>query len=523
MNDPQVSGEFQDLLDDYLAGLLDEERFARLEELLRHDPSAQDHFARYCRLHTDLHVWLRAGQAGRRALAQIGAGGEGEMPTTPLQGRLSWSRRWTVAGVAGTAAALVVVAVAVATMHGRAERSPPSVAWLVNAQNCQWTGSAIRGDLQPGRVLSLEGGLAEVRFAGGASVVLEGPARLELLSAHSARLLTGRLAANVPEAARGFQILSPQGRVVDLGTEFGMIVGDDGSTEVHVFEGKVEAHGSAGKVDLLERQSAQISGEGVALDASAEAAGVVRLIAPAPTIVPRTRRLDFGSPVPGSLLDRTGQGTGLTHRLPGTGSGLAPRDAHLALDATAARLELTTTRSDINTQVGLAEGEYLGFRLADLGFTGDEDFEISVTVPNIPALHAVGQFGLYAGPRSDRNIRGGLISRREPERYGQFLVNNDGGHDTDLNVVGLLSSGDDLHLTLRRVAGRYSLSVDNRSTGGSSTLAIRHPAFLDGETDIYVGFFAANPLSDAEATLIVKQMEATVWTREATAALESAR
>ena len=49
----------------------------------------------------------------------------------------------------------------------------------------------------------------------------------------------------------------------------------------------------------------------------------------------------------------------------------------------------------------MSTGEYLGVRLADLGFTGTEDFEISATIPNIPGLKVVGQFGLYAGSRSD--------------------------------------------------------------------------------------------------------------------------
>ncbi len=59
-------------------------------------------------------------------------------------------------------------------------------------------------------------------------------------------------------------------------------------------------------------------------------------------------------------------------------------------------------------------GEYLGFRLADLGFTGKEDFDISASIPNIPGLKVVGQFGVYAGSKSSKNIRGGLIRRPDP-------------------------------------------------------------------------------------------------------------
>ncbi len=179
--------------------------------------------------------------------------------------------------------------------------------------------------------------------------------------------------------------------------------------------------------------------------------------------------------------DAEGRGIGLTHRLPGTGGNLPGSDPNLRLRPDRRALELTTTRSDMNTQDRMPTGEYLGFRLADLGFTGKEDFEIRVTIPNIPGLSVVGQFGLYAGSSSDKNIRGGLICWPDPDTYRLFLVNNFGGNDTDIYEVGLMTTGDDLRLTLRRLGGRYSLVVDNLTRNSSSTLAIAHPAFLDGE------------------------------------------
>src|SRR4029077_9408258 len=106
----------------------------------------------------------------------------------------------------------------------------------------------------------------------------------------------------------------------------------------------------------------------------------------------------------------------------------------------------TTTRSDLNTQDHMTTGEYIGFPLADLGFTAKEDFEISATIPNIPGLKVVGQFGLYAGARSDTNIRGGLIRRPDPDSYRLFLVNNSKGIDNDIYEIGLMTTGDDLRL-----------------------------------------------------------------------------
>src|SRR5262249_30540232 len=153
----------------------------------------------------------------------------------------------------------------------------------------------------------------------------------------------------------------------------------------------------------------------------------------------------------------------------------------------------------------LYHGEYLGLRLSDLGFTGKEDFSVTATIPDIPPLEKVGQFGLYAGARSDRNIRGGLISSGQGEfgQYTQFLVNNNNGQDADPNLVGLLSTGTDLRLTLKRTNGKYALTVENLTTGSTSTLSIRHPEFLDNECDLFVGLFGANTQSAVRRKLFV--------------------
>jgi hypothetical protein len=502
-----IPDDLKDLIDDYLAGQLDEAGMSRLEERLRAGAAARRYFVRYCRLHTDLHLEVRARQVGERALLAVAEAGGG----SPARRRRLFA---SLPVKLLAAAALVLLCVGagwwLATRPGPAE--PQEVAWLVNAQNCQWAeDTEPTGAMRAGTVLRVERGLAEIQFRSGARVVLEGPASLELLSANGARLLRGKLSAKVPEPAVGFEVLSPQGKVVDLGTEFGVSVGDDGATDVRVFAGQVKASAGGEPVSLRANQSARLDGAGVTVQPGGSDA-FVRAIVPPPVIVPRELLLDFRHPAPNCLHDAAGQGTGLTHRLPGTGTRLAERDANLRLDREKGQLALTTTNSDINRQVNMDTGEYLGVRLSDLGFTGPEDFAVSVAIPNIPALPRVGQFGLYAGTRSDRNIRGGVISKREPGQYTQFLVNNNGGRDTDPHFVGLSSVGDDLRLTLRRAGGKYTLTVANETTGGSTTLAIRHPDFLDAERDLYVGLFGANTQSEVRKTLVIKEVKVTVWT-----------
>jgi hypothetical protein len=514
----------KDLIDDYLDGLLDEAGMQELEGLLRSDGRAREYFVRYARLHTHLRLEVRARGAGAHALEQIQA-----LAETPGKGRragLRVPRRLAIA-----ACLLLTIAagwwLTAAWVGNRQPPDEPAVAWLVNAHDCSWSGSGPEGNWQAGKVLRIERGLAEIHFQCGARVILEGPSVLELISGKSARLAAGKLTARVPETGIGFEVLSPEGKVIDLGTEFGVLA-DKGSTEVYVFRGKVEAMPTAAAdsgprtVNLGERQAARIaSGQVTVQPVLPEAAEsrFVRAIAPAPVIVPRTLRLAFDKVADKGVKDRAGRATGLTHRLPGTGKFLPERDGNLRLDPDRSRLELTTTNSDLNTQYQLDRGEYLGVRLADLGFTGKEDFAVTVTIPKIPALELVGQFGLYTGAASDRSIRGGLIGRKQTGQYMQFLVNNKDGCDTpDICQVGLLPEGTDLRLTLQRSGGKYSLAVENLTLGSTSTLTIRHPDFLDPEKDLYVGLFGANTQSEVRKTLVFKDFQATVWTVEAAAA-----
>jgi ferric-dicitrate binding protein FerR (iron transport regulator) len=499
------------LIEDYLNGTLDEPRMRDLEARLLADPAARRLFVRYARLHTDLLLELRARKASERVLDAI----DRDLgPASPRTATVVLPRSRRLRRVVGLLAAAAGLLLAVGIGWRVVGPGGEAVAWLVNAQNCTWTDGGQPGDLLAGRTLGLDRGLAEVHFRGGARVVLEGPAELELLSAGSARLRRGRLTARVPAGAAGFEVLCPHGKVTDLGTEFGLSVSPTGAADVYVFEGAVEAHpaGGPGKLNLTRHQAARIAPGQVTVGPS-DPGRFVRAIVPARAVVPRDRKLTFDRPVEDTLQDISGAGTGLTHRLPGTGYLLPGHDENLRLVPARGQLELTTTPSDLNTQHRLGRGEYLGLRLADLGFTGVEDFEVSATFPAIPALAGVGQFGLYAGAGSDRVIRGGVHAARRglTGEYTQFLVNNADGTDTDPYRVGLLTTGTDLRVTLRREAGRYTLAVENLTGGGASTLTTRHPTFLDGEPDLYVGLFGANTQSDVRRTLVVRDFQATVW------------
>ena len=108
-----------------------------------------------------------------------------------------------------------------------ASNAGPEVAKITATRNCLWQmptqGIGYGSRLHAGQRLELAAGLVEITFDDGATVVLEGPATFDVRDRGEARLEEGRLAAIVPEHARGFEVATTGLNVVDFGTEFGMM------------------------------------------------------------------------------------------------------------------------------------------------------------------------------------------------------------------------------------------------------------------------------------------------------------
>ncbi|MCE9553362.1 MAG: FecR family protein, partial [Planctomycetes bacterium] len=124
--------------------------------------------------------------------------------------------------------------------------------------------------LRAGEELRLTSGLAEICFASGASVILEGSSTFMPQSNNSGRLLQGKLAAHVPPPAEGFAVHTERATITDLGTEFGVVVNTKSgqqipSTEVHVFLGKVDVAQTASSQSEIRNQKSEILSAGQAL------------------------------------------------------------------------------------------------------------------------------------------------------------------------------------------------------------------------------------------------------------------
>jgi ferric-dicitrate binding protein FerR (iron transport regulator) len=92
--------------------------------------------------------------------------------------------------------------------------------------------------LRPG-IFKLVAGYARITFDEGARIIVEAPAEIELESENRAFVQTGKVSAEVPTEAQSFTINTPSASMVDLGTEFCVYVQEDGTSDLHVFKGKV--------------------------------------------------------------------------------------------------------------------------------------------------------------------------------------------------------------------------------------------------------------------------------------------
>ena len=160
-------------------------------------------------------IWVgRSTRPSRPPLAKAGPA-----PAVPAP-RPAPSGDRLATGVA-TAAVVRVGAVVRADLR-RADGSPVTVGQTLGAD--------------PVRLWS---GWARIDFPHGATAVVEAPATVRVVSGSEMALLSGRVAATVPQDARGFTVTAAACRVVDLGTEFGVAVDPNGRTDVAVLRGVV--------------------------------------------------------------------------------------------------------------------------------------------------------------------------------------------------------------------------------------------------------------------------------------------
>lgn len=107
-------------------------------------------------------------------------------------------------------------------------------------------GRRVDGLLEKGATVRVAQGSAEIQFREGVVCFLEAPGELTLTRKGLVHLKGGRASFDVEERARGFQVVSGDLALTDLGTTFG-VDATHSSPEVHVLSGLVIGQSRSGK------------------------------------------------------------------------------------------------------------------------------------------------------------------------------------------------------------------------------------------------------------------------------------
>lgn len=225
------------LIHRHLDGDLSAAEQAELNHRLKTEAGAPDRFAEIATLHHALEDGFESGALSTRS--------ESPKILRPSFGKkLIPALPWLVAGGAAVIALL--------TFTQKTETQPAPIAEaelhdsgfavLTRVVDAAWASDAPeQGDFLSAGHFSLISGLAQIEFLSGVSLVVEGDAEFEILSSDEMNLVRGKLRANVPPQAIGFQIHTPRGTALDLGTEFALDLSDE-KCELHVIDGEVEWH-----------------------------------------------------------------------------------------------------------------------------------------------------------------------------------------------------------------------------------------------------------------------------------------
>ena len=239
-----------------------------------------------------MHGYVRAAQSSepRWPLLEEAMGGHEDGPgledsimarlaqmPTPRRQR-TWNPWWAVGGFAVVAVGVFVGlrqmddtvkpdARHVPVVNGAAMRAP-AVAVLSHVVEAAWADG--EPERQEGAELAagwlrLALGTVQIDLFSGARLFVEGPAQIELRSSGEAFLLTGKVACELAEQARGFRLLTPGLTVVNQGNSFGVKVSESGEQEVHALEGKVviARTGEIGTSQLAAKQARRLDDAGL--------------------------------------------------------------------------------------------------------------------------------------------------------------------------------------------------------------------------------------------------------------------
>ena len=218
-----MSALCHDLIQRCIAGAASEEETAELQQALKNDAEFRALYLDYINLDLALEAKAEAIEELPKVVSVS------DFNERPPNRRI----KWRPLAIAAALAALLVLSTNLLVPS----RGEP-VARIKTARKTSdfSVGQLLRQD----QILKLSRGRVKINFQSGAILAVEAPAELQILGPNSARLERGVVTVRVPGRIKGFVLHTPQERVTDLGTSFGVDVDSAGGTSISVFEGEIE-------------------------------------------------------------------------------------------------------------------------------------------------------------------------------------------------------------------------------------------------------------------------------------------
>ena len=254
------------LLDALLEGDISGEDHARLEALLDDSAQARRLYSQYLELDLDIRQ-LQLTAAQPNPVEELVRQSSRQTARQSVGSRV----RFALLGAAAATAVCLLIAVfsyplwrasdstranGAGRKPSRQEETKPAMARVMRLIDVRWSDGRRKfslGDSVKREWLHVSSGIVQLELSSGAALALEGPARLRIDSATECFVQKGKVVVLGPPDLPEFTITSPGSRIVDVGTEFAVVVRESGETDVHVLDGEVD-------VALLDDQQRPVGG-----------------------------------------------------------------------------------------------------------------------------------------------------------------------------------------------------------------------------------------------------------------------
>ena len=229
----------------YLSGALDQREVEQFQRWLQDDPANLRAFVREAAIDRGIHEFFSRSDSSTLKFPGESAhvterDAEHLIPGTAKHPKVSSTSIWPWGSWPRNLAVAASILFAISLVPWNSSESARldgevAAVWQDNGQESP-THFEVRRDYM------LESGLVLLSFPTGAKTVIQGPAEFQIVDENAMRLQSGKVVALCQtKATHLFTVHTPFGRVVDLGTEFGVWArATEKNTSTYVFDGEVQ-------------------------------------------------------------------------------------------------------------------------------------------------------------------------------------------------------------------------------------------------------------------------------------------